>query len=364
MLVLPLILVDLSTDRISVQENRGLANPPILADFKKQPVKFIRDFDKWFKDSTGFREQYLTLYNNTIGKNIPFNGVTYTVGPYTCLIGEQGHHYFANTKGGMIPKFQGKQYLSDEQLRNMAAKLEKLKIYLDSKGIPLTVMFCTDKESVYPEFYPKSIKRGPEPIQLDFITKYLQNHTSVDVFNIRQAMLAEKDNYLLYPASGNFQVIHHYTQIGAFFAYRELMKHITVHFPWMFPYEMDNIEISYDKNKIPYVALKTENTYKKLNPSFFDGVNIKDIDSSFNVAFENMEAHLPTILLLRTSFSDEAFTGKFIAQHFSKTIMIYFINMSNIEEYISRFNPDIVVFETVEYQLGWFANFVAEIPDL
>jgi hypothetical protein len=359
-----MVFVDLSTDRVSIQENRMLANPPTLSDIKKQPGKFKGDFDTWIKDSTGFREQFLTLYYNTIGKNIPFNGVSYTVGSYTCLIGEQGHHYFTYTNGSMIPKFQGKQYLSDEQLQNMAVRLEELKIYLDKKGIPLIVMFCTDKESIYPEFYPKSIMRGPEPNQLDIITKYLQNHTSVDVFNIRQALLSEKEHYLLYPVSGNFQDISHYTQLGAFFAYRELMDYITVYFPWMIPYEIDDIEISYDINETPHVFLKTEKTYKKLEQSFFYDFNTDDISDPFNAAFENIESTLPSILLLRTSYSDESFTGKFIAQHFGKTIMTHFINMENIKEYITRFNPDIVVFESVEYQLNYFADSVAGIPDL
>jgi hypothetical protein len=197
MLFVPLAFVDLSTDRISVQENRRLANPPNLTDIISHPASFKNQFDAWFKDSMGFREQMLALYN-VINKNELLTGFRYTEGQYTYLIGEEGHHYFADINGVLIPKFQGRHFIPDEQLLTMAVKLEDVKTYLDNKGIPLVVMLCADKESVYPEFYPKSIKRGSEPIQLDVITSYLLHNTSVDIFNIRQALLAEKNNYLLY----------------------------------------------------------------------------------------------------------------------------------------------------------------------
>jgi hypothetical protein len=154
MLTLPLIFVDLSLDRISVHENRMLAPRPSPVDIKNHPRTFIRDFDAWFKDSTGFREQLVTLYN-IIDKNWP-NSIWYKEGSLFFLVGEQGHHYSVHP--GQIQKFQGKQVLSDDQLTNMADKLEEVKTYLDNKGIHMIVMFCTDKETIYHEFYPKVIK--------------------------------------------------------------------------------------------------------------------------------------------------------------------------------------------------------------
>jgi hypothetical protein len=370
MIALPLLLVDLSSEKVSILENRKLANPPTLADLKKRPGKFKGDFDSWLQDSTGFREQFVSLYNNTIGKKTLFNGVSYILGIFTCIIGEQGHHYFANIKGSMIPKFQGKQYLSDKQLQNMTVKLEELKKYLNNKDIPLIVMFNTDKESIYPEFYPKSIKRGSKPIQLDLITNYLRDNTSVDVFNIKQALLKQKNNYLLYPVSGGIGNIvddlSHYTEIASFFAYHELMEHINTYFPSIIPLELADVDISNGQKGVQNVSLK-KNTYRYLGPSFFDNVSFIDDPLwgvSFNYAYENSEPDLPVILLLSTSYSSGTRAGKFIAQTFGRTIMTHFKNMEYIEEYIDRFKPDIVVLESTEYQLKEFADSVARIPKL
>jgi len=363
MLTLPLIFVDLASDRVSVQENRMLAQRPKLIDIKNHPGTFVREFDAWYKDSTGFRERLLTLYNDVISKNSWLHSIQwYTKGSFTYLVGEQGHHYFAHTDGFLIPKFQGKQFLGDDRLTNMADKLEEVKTYLDKQGIPLIVMFCTDKESIYPEFYSKAIKRGPEPIQLDVITGYLQEHTDVNVFNIRQALFAEKNNYSLYNISSGD--LTHYNEIGAFFAYRELMRHINIFFPEIISYETDDIDIHYGGNGIPVVSLKAGTTYRKLDSSFFDDVNIVRPFTSENYACENMESELPVILFMRDSYANEWFIGKYIAQHFGKAVFIHYTNIAHFEEYIDRYKPDIVVFESAERELQVFANCVAAIPKL
>jgi len=361
MLVLPFVFVDLSSDRVSVEENRMLAERPHISDIKSRPGTFVRDFNAWFKDSTGFRKQLISLFQ-MIDKNKWLNAVVrYTDGQYTYLVGEEGHHYFTYVGGFLIPKFMGKQFLSNEQLAKMADKLETVKTYLDGKGIPLVVMFCTDKESVYPEYYPKSIKRGQEPIQLDIITSYLKEHTSVDVFNIRQALLAEKNNYPLYykiDTKAFTSDFAHYNHIGAFFAYRELMKHVNTYLPEIIPYELNDIDISYDEKERPVVSLKTEKTYKNMDTSFFDDVEFK------GNAFENIEHDLPVILFLNDSYAFVQFIGKYFAQQFGKAIFIHYANLGYFEEIITYCKPDIVVFESAERELRGFAYCVNGIPEL
>jgi len=361
MMTLPLIFIDLSSNRISVKENRNLAERPKITEMKNHPETFIRQFDAWFNDSTGFREQLLALYN-VMGMNTG-SGVKYRYGQIVFLVGEHGHHYYAGENGNLIPRFQGEQILSDEQLVNMANKLEEVKVYLDRKGIPFIVMFCTFKEEIYPEFYPRSINRGSEPIQLDIITNYIKEHTSVDVFNIRQALLAEKDNYMLYPVSSGDLL--HYNEIGAFFAYRELMKHINKYFPDIVPYGLSDIEIDYDREGIPDVSLKTKTTYKKLEPSFFDDVELIRPFTWEDVAFENKDADLPVVLFLRdsyASYTNEAYFGKYIAQQFSKAIFIHYVNMKHFEKYVDKYKPDLIVFESVHPDT--FGGFVIESPEL
>ena len=369
MSTLPFFFADISPERASARENRMLAGIPGPADIKKGPGTFIRKFDAWFKDSSGFREQLLTLYN-TMEKSRLLNDIWYVDGQFVFLVGEQGHHYFAAEGGVLIPKFQGRQFLSDAQLQNMAAKFGGVRGYLDGKGIPLVIMFTTDKESVYPEFYPKLIKRGPEPDQLDVITGYLREHAGADVFNTRRALEAEKGNYLLYPLVDNFDSAFsdfgHYNQTGAFFAYRELMRRINSYSPAMAPYELHDIDIRYDElGGNPVVSLKAEKKHKKLDMSFFDGVELDRPFTWENAAYENTEPGLPVILFFADSYYIfEFYIAEYIAQHFGRSIFIHYKNISRFEKYIARYKPDIVVIEAGERGLRKFAGFLAGIPGL
>ena len=359
MLVIPLVSVDLSSDRKSVEENRMLAKRPMLAEMKNHPATFIRQFEAWLKDSTGFREKMIALYKGIESKG---RGVRYTDGQDTYVIGEQGHHYFAYGNGWMISKFQGKWHLPDEQLPLMAETLDRIKNYLEKRGIGFIVMFCTDKESVYPEYYPKSIIRGPEPIYLDTVTEYLKENTTVDVFNIREALLAEKDTYLLYNKTVD---TGHYNAIGGFFAYRELMRHISAFFPEIAFYTFDgnNISISYDANEIPAISLKQEVTYKRMDASFFDDVDINRPFTWQNAAFENSNSNQPVILFLCDSYYEEL--AKYIPRHFGKAIFIHRQNMRYFEQYIDKYKPDMVVFESAERTLPYFFERVCfELPSL
>ena len=354
-LVIPLFFVNLVGGTVSEKENRVLAQRPAIPYFKESPGGFIKDFDTWFSDNVGFREQFIDLYDkiDNFGQK-----VQYTNGRYIFLNGQEGHKYFAYENGWMTSKFQGNQYLSDDQLSGMADRLSKTKNHLEEQGIPFITMFCTDKESVYPEYYPKSIKRGPEPTQLDIITEYVKSNTDVDVFNIKECFVAEKTNYLIYnKAVGDLE---HYNDIGAFFAYRELMRHIDKYIPGIKSFTIDDVNISYDENDIPKVSLKQELTHKKLDPGFFDNVSVAHPSEAD--AFENNNMSLPKILIMRDSYMGQPLSiSRYISEHFGQTVLIHYINMEHFEDYVNEFKPDIVVFEVAERELNNFSNLIMRV---
>jgi hypothetical protein len=361
MLTLPLLFVDLGSDRISVGENRMLVNRPSFSGIKNSPGLFIRQFDEWFKDSTGFREKLLAIYK-TVNENKWLNNVVqYTDGKYVYLKGEKGHHYFAYY-GQLITKFQGKKFITDGQLTGMANKLEMIKTYLDGNGISLIVMFCTDKESIYPEFYPKSIKRGPEPIQLDIITDYLKENTSVDIFNIRQALLMEKNTNLLYNISSGD--LTHYNEVGAFFAYCELMRHVNFYFPQIISYKLNDIIIGYNEKEIPSVLIKSGFKYQRLDSSFFVDIDPVLLSTEKILGYENKDNNMPVILFFNDSYAGMDYIGKYFAQQFGKAIFINYGNINDIQKYINQFKPNVIVIEAAERELSNFANCIISIPEL
>lgn len=363
MLIIPLAFVDLSGGAISERENRVLAARPPMSYALEWPSDFIKQFDAWIADNVGFREnliEFFKLLDTVQGPTQHADG---------SLVGQGGHLFYANER--MISKYQGRIPYNPDELTLFAASLQKIKGYLDEREIPLIVMLCADKESVYPEYYPKSIMRGSEPIILDVTTTYLKDNTDIDVFNIRKSLMDAKKEYLVYnKAAGD---LAHYNEVGAFFAYSELMSHIKAYMPEMESLTINEINIAYNEGDCPVVSLKEEPAFTRLDKDFFDGVALIRPFSWENAAFINENTNLPTLLLFRDSYSGfnyrgtyyltgNGYTGneelltRYLPQHFGKTILIHYLNLEHFKEYIDSYEPDMVVFQVSERQLEVFVQ--------
>jgi hypothetical protein len=349
MIMLPLVFVDLKSDRVSVTENRKLTNHPPISDLKNHPGDFIRGFEAWFKDSTGFRERLIKLYKKTDG--ILGENSYYLDGTSIVFVGKQGHHFHTHYNQ-LLPIYQGKRWLDDVQSDKLSIKLNKINEYLRERNISFVVMLCADKESIYPEYYPDFVIRGPEPSSLDVVVKYLSTHTNIDFFCIKEAFLMEKENHLLFPKTGNIYELCHYNETGSFIAYQELMKHINTYFPNLKSFSIKDVDIKYLENGSTNVILKNERNYEWIEARFFDNA----------IEFENKDASLPVLLLFRDSYTD--WFHNYLPQHFSRTIMHHYDTLEHFEEYVDLYKPDIVVFESAERALGGFANCVIGIPEL
>ena len=356
MLLVPLIFIDWHGGKLSEEENRMLATRPPKSLLIESPIIFTEEINAWFSDNIGFRKGMITLYKQI--DSIEKEG-QYQRGDLTFLIGEKGHEYY-DYNATLISKYQGKPFLTEEELSDLAANLNEIKEYLDAKCIPMIVMFCTDKETIYPEYYPKSIMRGPEPIQLDIITDYLKMNTDIDVFNIKQSLLDQKNNYLLYDKAlgkdglGN---ITHYNEMGGFFAYQELMRHINKYLPEIDPFTIDDVSILYDKNGSLIVDLKDDVSYKALANSFSEKLEGLDIEPWRYYNIENENKDLPNILIMRDSYISLKYTAM-LPEHFSKTGFVHYRYMNRFIEFVEYYNPDIVVFQSAERQLRIFSEFI------
>jgi len=347
-LVLPLVFVDFSSDRISVLENRRLANYPNISDIKKHPKKFIHDFDDWFKDSTGFREKFISIYKKTDGI---FGQNYYLDGTSIVFIGKQGHHFHTHYNQ-LLPIWHGKPWLDDVQSNELSNKLNSINQYLKEKKIPFIVMFCTDKESIYPEYYPDFVIKGPEPTSLDAVVDYISANTNIDFFCIKENLLQEKENWLLYPKTGDIYELCHYNETGSFIAYMELMKHINKYFPNLKPFTFDDVDITYRINGSSSLTLKQEKKYKEIESRFIEDA----------LEFENKDLSLPTLLLFQDSYA--YWFKDYLPQHFGRTIMHHLDTLEHFEKFIDLYKPDIVVFESAERVIPGFADRVIGMPEL
>ena len=184
-LLLPMVFADINGGAVSEKENRILAPRPPVSYMFKYPGDFIKQFDDWFLDNLGYREQIIALYNMI---NTSISNNYYLDGESVVFIGKHGHHFHSHYNQ-ITPIYQGKPWLEEVELNELSTHLIEINNYLMEKSIPFIIMFCADKESIYPEFYPDFVIRGSEPTSLDKIIDYLKGHTTIDLFCIVAALL-------------------------------------------------------------------------------------------------------------------------------------------------------------------------------
>ena len=371
-LLIPLLFTDLSSGNISKWENRRLEPFPTMTNLLHRPAAFIWQFNAWFTDHVGFRGESFGLYRKLMHLA---RGAHFQEGAYMILIGNEGYHYCFGYHGLQISRYQGASILSDEALKGLSEGLLAAKHYLDEKSIPLIVVFCPDKDEVYPEYLPKSVVRGPEPTQLDVITEFAKSYTGLDVFNTKECLLTAKDSQLVFDKDGDLYMLTHWNEIGAFFAYQDLMKHIQAYMPEIETVPIEDTEITYADRygfpNIPDIRLKQSKSFRQLGAEAFADVPIApSIYYDYDVVYENDNPALPTLLIMRDSYVGDTYTGeynfwcRYLPQHFGKTIFIHHRNMNNFDSYVAYFRPDIVIFQATERELGYFSEYVSTLQDL
>lgn len=347
LLLIPLFLTDFQGGSRGRRENRVLAKRPDISLVYRHPKDFIRDVELWISENIGFRDFMLSLYIE-INKLI-LDGY-YLDGTGLVLVGEEGHTFHTGGKKELLSVYQGKPWLSDTEMQQLMVKFNELQSFFDRKGIRFIIMLCADKESIYPEYYPKFVVRGSEPSSLDRVNQYIRRNAALNFFCIKERLLAEKDEYLLYPKTGDIYALLHYNETAGFFAYQELIKRIAAYFPSLLPLSIGDVSIAYRDDGLSDVVLRQRKLFKWTKARFFEDA----------IEYENEDVELPSLLLLRDSYA--GYFTDFLPQHFSRTIMHHWSTIGRIEEYVDSYKPDVVVFEVAEREIPAFAD--AIIPSI
>src|SRR5262249_21747021 len=123
------------------------------------------------------------------------------------------------------------QPYTPEQLACWGRMFQARHDWLAQRGIPYVVLIAPDKQTVYPEHLPHSLKRRTESnSHLDQLLAYLRAHTTVQVLDVRAAMHEAKARERLYDYTDS-----HWNGRGAYVAYDGLIEALSPQFPGMRP---------------------------------------------------------------------------------------------------------------------------------
>jgi alginate O-acetyltransferase complex protein AlgJ len=317
------------------EENRILAGFPSRADGTNW-FDFARAFTAYFDDHFGFRG---TLITSQAILRVKLLGVSTSP---DVLIGKEGWLYYTGEKS--MEDYRGALPFATGELEAWLRYFKGYNAWLARRGILFLVVIVPDKQTVYPEFLPGSIRKVGARTRLDDFIAAMKTESNVCVLDLRSPLQAAKVRYS--------EVYHrtdtHWSDAGVYAAYREILPQIQRKYPSVRP--------------LPYIEPLRSGDYRAGDVAKMLGLGrvwkeVPQQRASSLVYTEMPEGDLhvrgsgPTGSRLAT-FGDSFLLPlvDYLAPHFDETIASRFAELK--PALIEQFHPDIVLFEMVERKLN------------
>lgn len=323
-------------------ENRRLAEMPRRPESAREAFHLPRMLTEYFKDHFAMRAELIRW--QAAGKV----RVLRSSSSPEVILGKEG--WLFHTGEGEVEMFTGSAPFKSEELERWRRLLESLRDWAGRRGARFVVTFVPEKQTVYPEFLPDSLKRSQRPSRLDQLVEHMNARSDVRVVDLRPALAEAKAANQIY-----FRTDTHWNESGSFAAYgvlaREALKETTDTRP-SDASEFDVKHVSYSGDLAGMLGLR--NVEVESVPRFaprrparvrFDG---ECGDTGQCASTVEGEAR-PRMLMYRDSAS--TYLIPFLAGHFGRAVYVWDRQWKFSTELLESERPDVVVLEMVERRL-------------
>ncbi len=311
---------------------------PVIADFLHS---FPRDFDGWFTDHFGLRGALIRLHSEVV-----YFGLRSTPVPKV-IVGKNGWLYYNSVAGkdgsDSVTDYRGIRPLSFAQLEEWRWLFQDENDWCEAFGKKFFLVLIPAKEAIYPENTPGWMARVSDKTALEQLTDYLQAKTSVSMINVSQALRdgRKRDRVFL-------RTDTHWSQFGAYCAYRAFMPMITNAFPavklapdsdftlWHDTYfggDMTQMMALQDVTKEEYIKTK-QNAPSRAEQDIAYSRELPDV-----VAWTD-DTNLPRAVVFRDSFTESLIP--FLSENFRQVAFSWARSGPDFNT-IKREKPDLVM---------------------
>jgi hypothetical protein len=247
--------------------------------------------------------------------------------------------------------------LTPEALAQWAQALEERRAWLARRGIHYLVMFPPNKHTIYPELVRGTYDQVRSQSRYDQLARYLREHTSVDVLDLREPLLKAKAQGRLF-----YRRDTHWNHTGAFVAYQVIVNALTRWYPDLRPWPRSALRgvPKFEPNPDLSLMLGLSKEFPEwdfsLEPKFArrahpahpgPGLTPNLIPDKSPVAMECDDATLPRAVIFRDSFSIALIP--LLSEHFARSLYLWHCPFD--PAIIERECPDLVIEEYVERRL-------------
>ncbi len=223
MLILPRLLFPFLKDYVDTEnyENRVYQERPSL-DFSMplagQLKAFPGQYEAYFNDHLAFKNPIVAF--GKLSDIYVFGEVTSDA----VLVGKEGWLFYKlkNEKEDSIADYQGTNQYSKEEMERFASLLKQAEDHLAKQGIQLILYMVPNKEQVYREYMPSSVKVVNERSKADLLYTYVKEHTDCSMYYPLEEFLEAKTSW--HQIYRKYDT--HWNDLGAFLASQMIMAKI------------------------------------------------------------------------------------------------------------------------------------------
>jgi len=329
-----------------LNEKRSLATFPEITLNVKGLLTLPAGLEAYYNDHFGFRRRLIRWeqrWKQDFFKELSRPEI---------MIGRDGWLFLSAQQ--MIEIYRGIKTFTPDELQSWQSLLEKRRDWLIQRGIKYLFVIAPDKHSIYPEYLPTWMPNRGAETKLDQFFSYMKTHSTVEVLDLRPALLEAKKTARTYLYADT-----HWNSYGGFIGYQCVMRSLTRRLPDLggpLPYEAFELtpwqELGGDLSivlgqdmaeregiqltacpPLQFPAAKEDiNIYAKQWPKYMEPVYTENPSGKFK------------LLMFHDSFSNA--WVPFLGYHFKRVVYIWQYNWNS--SVIEKETPDVVVDEILE----------------
>lgn len=316
-------------------ENKTLAEFPKWMEDGKWNVDFFEELTDYFNDHFAFRQQLVSVDAEIQSKIFKVSNVD------TVVVGTDNWLYYKDT----VKDYLAQDTMNDRQVFNTVHNISLLQQYVKKQGAEFLFTISPNKNSLYGENMPYyfSYSTGKEK-NMDLLTPAMKEKEIeyVDLFSV-----FEKQRETLYLKRDS-----HWNNKGAVLAYNTLMNRLEWAHPTYEDVDVLRTKTEYgDLNKMVYpLTARPEWNYNYQYDSTWE---YKTTDEKSPVIETECGEGEGSLLMFRDSFGNSLLP--LMAQKFESAAFVSSIPYG-IEQYMSAYNPDVVIVEKVERNMDEYMS--------
>ncbi len=350
------LLLGLDRATISEAEMRELAAWPQWSWVRRDVAAWPDKFQQYFEDHFAFRSRLIHWQTAVLWHLLR------TSSSDTVIAGKHGWLFYADD-GGFEDYLQTDPF-EPEQLERWRLTLDRAHDWLDKRGVHFLFVIAPDKQMIYPEHMPDSLHRMRDDYRADQLIAYLRAHSTIDVLDLRPAIIAAKPTALLYHLYDT-----HWNDRGALVGYQEIAKRLHRWFPVIQPLTRADFDSSPstpsgDKTTMLGLVDRGKVTMPGLVPRRGRSATIVEpqkpdpYGEDGRVATEIAGTTLPRAVMFRDSFASRLIP--YLSEHFSH--IVYQWQSDFDVDLVQQEHPDVVIQEVVGRHLYTFVPTPELVP--